>query len=60
MESVSTAAMSGLDGRQVEGLERRRVVEAPVVRVGATGFLARILRLSRFGHHWLFASPWVG
>src|SRR5579859_4600129 len=25
-----------------------------------SGFLARILRLSRLGHHWLFASPWVG
>src|SRR4051794_25031548 len=25
-----------------------------------SGFLARIFRLRRFGHHWLFASPWVG
>src|ERR1700753_4107972 len=25
-----------------------------------SGFLARIFRLRRLGHHWLFASPWVG
>src|SRR5690242_13182783 len=24
------------------------------------GFLARIFRLTRLGHHSLFASPWVG
>src|SRR5215475_12229867 len=26
----------------------------------SAGFLARIFRLSRFGHHWVLASPAVG
>ncbi len=48
----------GLHRREVEGAELRGVVEVPR-RSGrsAAAFLLRIFRLSRFGHHWLFASP---